>query len=373
MGSQQPAAGWNDHSEHPWIGYSQAADYSYFQTILHEFFHILGFFSYVFENFPVKPSTNPYSTVWTTTNAMTRMTVMNGSSVVSLPALNLTSVVQFAQSHYACPSLLAVPLEDEGQNGTVLNHWKKLFVGDEIMNPTTDNRMVISNLSLLVLQETGWYNISTGSEQDWYFGQGEGCGLFNYCPPITAEYCTEKETIQPLCTHDFQGLAYCSSPGTYFQGCYEALSTTKYCDVSFSYEIPELNNQETLGMTSSCFQTTVNGLSIENPECLAASCQNAILTVSSRDGLSANCTASGELVALGNSQVRCPDVEAICAKLANRCPSACEKDGNGVCLTGGNCYCFFGESFGSCHKARLNGMTLPVSLFMSSILLLSIY
>lgn len=142
------------------VGYRPQNDYSYFQIILHEFFHALGFFKYVFEEFPIVPSDYSYLSEWKTQNMTLNMTVAKGNSTLTMRAVNITQVVQFAQSHYGCATMTAMPLEDKGAGGTANNHWKKLFTGNEIMNPTTDNRMKISKLSLTALQATGWYNIS---------------------------------------------------------------------------------------------------------------------------------------------------------------------------------------------------------------------
>lgn len=68
------------------------------------------------------------------------------------------AVRQAAQRHFACSTLPGVPLEDDFGGGS---HWDQRLLEGEIMDPvagmdTFVGRHIISNITLALLQDTGW-------------------------------------------------------------------------------------------------------------------------------------------------------------------------------------------------------------------------
>jgi Leishmanolysin len=72
------------------------------------------------------------------------------------------TVREAVKEHFACSSLAGALLEDDFGNGLATSHWdQRLFEGD-LMDPvagqnTVGGRHVISNTTLALLQDTGWY------------------------------------------------------------------------------------------------------------------------------------------------------------------------------------------------------------------------
>lgn len=70
------------------------------------------------------------------------------------------AVRQAAQDHFACPTLRGVPLEDDfGTAGS--GHWDQRLLEGDIMDPvaginTFVGRHIISNITLALLQDSGW-------------------------------------------------------------------------------------------------------------------------------------------------------------------------------------------------------------------------
>ena len=74
-------------------------------------------------------------------------------------AIILPDVVAYARKYFNCPTLIGVPLENDGQVGTKGSHWEKLFIPNEYMNPTIENPGVLSGFTGTVLQASGWYTV----------------------------------------------------------------------------------------------------------------------------------------------------------------------------------------------------------------------
>lgn len=71
------------------------------------------------------------------------------------------SVKAAAARHFRCPSLRGGTLEDDLGEGSVTSHWDRRLFQGEIMDPvagenTAVGRHVITNVTLALLQDTGW-------------------------------------------------------------------------------------------------------------------------------------------------------------------------------------------------------------------------
>jgi hypothetical protein len=134
---------------------------------IHELTHALGFSLQAFQRLP--RFVEPVRTV-------TRTALVNGvqqSHTVTL--LNLPVVTEWARTHFGCAALDGVELESQGAVGTASSHWEKRLFNDELMTATTHYAPVISNLTLLFLQETGWYKVDLARAEPLLFGADGGC------------------------------------------------------------------------------------------------------------------------------------------------------------------------------------------------------
>lgn len=65
-----------------------------------------------------------------------------------------------AQKHYGCPGLDGPELEDGGGEGTAGSHWEQRTFMNEYMTGTSVEFPVVSDITLALFKDTGWYDIS---------------------------------------------------------------------------------------------------------------------------------------------------------------------------------------------------------------------
>lgn len=131
---------------------SDLRQYLYFSTFAHELTHILGFSNALYAMYK-KPdgSTRP---IGETIGSMT-------INSVSYSTVILPGVLTFARNYFRCSTLSGVPLENEGGAGSALSHWDKTFMPNEYMNPTIENPGVISEFTIRLLVDSGWYKVGS--------------------------------------------------------------------------------------------------------------------------------------------------------------------------------------------------------------------
>lgn len=138
--------------------------------LLHELMHVLAFSEGLYASFANGSSIAPGP---------------DGGLLVRSPA-----VLEVARRHFACPTLQGVPLETEGGDGTARTHWKLRQLNGELMVGTviTGQRPVLSNFTLALLQDSGWYSPQFNASAPLGWGAGAGCAF------VTAKTCAEVGT-----------------------------------------------------------------------------------------------------------------------------------------------------------------------------------
>lgn len=320
-------------------------DYSYFHVFLHEFFHLLGFEGSTFQSFP---SRNPSTGAWSFRDVRSNRSIDG----VSYKFIELESVTAFAKSYYSCNTLTGLPLENEGGSGSSGSHWEKLFMFNEFMNPTTDPRASISQFTLQVLRETGHYIISEEAAQDFSWGANDGCNHFKICPQsqTTSESCTVDGRF--ACSADFTSYGTCGM-SSFSNSCLQKQSSRSYCDLEFDKERLVVEADEAVHITSSCFEWgNTNNSSYVNTKCHKNECldNNSKIKIALATGQEYTCTTSHEVIAIPGqtSTIQCPNIGEFCKLKGTRCSDDCMRNGNGLCLKGNKCFCFFGSHEGKC-------------------------
>ena len=141
------------------IDYSLPNSKEYFQAILvHEFTHILGFSKNFFEKY--------YN------NIVTR----EDSHGIMRSYLNSPKLLEVARKYYNCPTLQGVELENQGGNGTEGSHWEtRILLGEYMNGYAYTEEMIISEFTLAVLEDSGYYKAKYYTGGLMRFGKHKGC------------------------------------------------------------------------------------------------------------------------------------------------------------------------------------------------------
>ena len=126
---------------------------------LHELSHILAFNYYLFEYFQ--------GIKYPITKA-----IING---VERTLLKTPKVLEYARGHFGCPSLGGVELENQGGEGSVGSHWESRIMLGDYMISEDYSEQVISDITLAVFEDSGWYSVNYYTGGLFKTGKAEGC------------------------------------------------------------------------------------------------------------------------------------------------------------------------------------------------------
>lgn len=305
----------------------------YFSTFIHEFTHIIFFSENLFSKFR-KPdgSLRPEAEV-----------VSKGANFINEKRnlVVMPEVLEYAKTFFNDASLLGVPLENGGGEGSAGSHWEKSLMPLEFMNPSVEYIGVVSEFTLRFMQGTGWYSVNYDMAQSYEWGKGHQDYHGSSCP-TTKEYCTAAG--EAGCSPDFISKTTCSGYDNFMGNCKYKKNSGKYC----VKDVPEENQPDALekyGPSSRCVMLgTV-------PKCAKASCDAANQVKFQLGKGEVTCNSNAQKVDFEGTQVTCPDNLAdFCNKL-NGCPDDCS--GFGVCLVKKNCFCIEGYNGPNCGNRTL--------------------
>ena len=147
------------------VNYSKINSKEYFQSIIiHEFTHILGF-------------SNNYFTFLNITFSKI------DSNGIQRHYINSTRVLEVAKKYYNCSDIDGVELEESGGDGTAGSHWEARILLGEYMNGVIyPEEQVISEFTLALLEDTGYYKANYYTGGLMRYGKGKGCDFIkNRC------------------------------------------------------------------------------------------------------------------------------------------------------------------------------------------------
>ena len=294
---------------------------TYMKNILiHEITHILVFHPFFFENLGLSKEEG------------------------SLSYISSPKVLEQARKHFNCSLLKGVPLEDQGGEGSVGSHWETRQMLGDYMISTDYPDNAISNITLALFEDSGFYKVNYYSGGLFKFGKNKGCEFFK-------KKCIEngKATFEEFC--DIKDEPMCSSSRALKSSCfiydyqftipyeYRYFSrsnrggfwTAEYCPVALEFVTgtsdifpnhcqigtSNLSSEygETIGQNSFCFmssllpESSLNEIS-EIPICYEVECDT---------------TNNNIIVKLGSDTITCPTEGGIIDNLSGykgsiRCP-----------------------------------------------------
>ena len=229
-------------------------EFFYYSVFAHEFTHILGFSFHTLQLFPMDIEKIVGGIFYF---LIFLDIIYKGQSFKSII---LPSIVHYAREYFQCDKIQGLPLENGGGAGSENSHWDKLFLPTEYMNPTIENPGYISRFSLILLRESGWYNVKLKNAQFYDWGMKDGCAHFfeGQCPQ-GKEYCPSSQLGHLECTPDFSGFAICSGSQAFLGGqcSYLRSSGQAHCTVG---NLKGAKPFETYGIHSRCFISHIDNL-----------------------------------------------------------------------------------------------------------------
>jgi hypothetical protein len=229
--------------------------------LLHEITHILVFHPYFF------------------TALKLNQTEGSNSYIISPKA------IAKAREHFDCSSITRIPLENQGGTGSVGSHWESRYMLGDYMISTDYPDQAISDITLGLFEDSGFYKVNYYSGGLFKFGKGKGCEFFNkdcienekatfeeFCDTANAAMCSSSRTLKSSCylttytssiptayqyfsdprKGGFPAADYCPVP-------YQAHSSSTYfsnhCQIGSSSLSSEYN--EKIGFDSFCFMSSI--------------------------------------------------------------------------------------------------------------------
>lgn len=162
-------------------------------------------------------------------------------------------ITEFMSSHFKCK--MGAPLENQGGAGSLGAHWERSVFQNEIMTASDmTERLVFSNLTLALLESTGWYRVQRTIAEALVWGRGEGCKFVNsLCKGGFPEFCYNPG--QMSCTYDGSGIASCLAD-SFADSCryYAAYKNTVCQDESL---MSLTNTGSKFSFDSKCFHSNI--------------------------------------------------------------------------------------------------------------------
>ena len=143
------------------VGFRALAD-----TLIHEIYHIMGFSPTLMEYY-----IDPYKDVLKLTDIATF------DSRGNIKGIKTEQVLYVARKHFNCPYLQSVNFENEGGEGSAGAHWERSIMMNEMMTASDIASPRISDITLALMQDTGWYMTDFKYAENFTFFKNIGCKL----------------------------------------------------------------------------------------------------------------------------------------------------------------------------------------------------
>ena len=131
--------------------------------LLHEISHVLVFSDSLFNLFNYKGN-------------VTTTKIING---IERKLITTSKVKSIASQHFNCSSIVGVELENQGGNGSEGSHWEARVMLGDYMISTDYPEIVISDITLALFEDSGWYEVNYYTGGLFRYGKGQGCKFLN--------------------------------------------------------------------------------------------------------------------------------------------------------------------------------------------------
>ena len=216
----------------PTLGYKIKNSKEYFALLfLHEITHILVFSDALFNYYL-------YSRPVTTKKIINEIE----RTLIITP-----KVKNIAAQHFNCPSITGVELENQGGEGSAGSHWEtRVMLGDYMISTDYDD-VVISDITLALFEDSGWYEVNYYTAGLFRFGKGEGCDFLNsvcatngtsnfkydFCDFSTSDTCSPNNLNRGDCY--WRIYSSINSKYQYYEQGYGGYQDADFCPISYPH------------------------------------------------------------------------------------------------------------------------------------------
>jgi leishmanolysin len=316
--------------------------------VLHEVNHILSFSPTLFETF-IDSAGNPIPLEKTT-----KTKIVNG---VSRKLLTTPRLIATAKRHFNCKDIDGLELENQGGAGTAGAHWEMRLMAGDFMIGESYAENVISDMSLALMEDSGWYKVNYYTGGLFRFGKNAGCDFLNTKCVVDGktkfpnDYATFLKASQCFAGRTNKGFSSIVQ-GVTIDPNYQYFSDPKwggnpnsdYCPIAIDYS--DINMQfaysclmgkttlpaslaEKIGNDSNCFISSLtpqNDNSISDLKgskfgiCYETTCNDSEFSYTVKIGASTlKCEKAGGPVTLSgwDGTFECPDYNLVCTRKAS--------------------------------------------------------
>ncbi|CAK83329.1 unnamed protein product (macronuclear) [Paramecium tetraurelia] len=303
------------------------------KTLIHETIHCLGLDKNVFQLFYNSSTGEVYKSV-VSSNTTTEFLILSRSK-------------EYLKFYFDCGDIQGIQLENQGQEATAGKHFENEIFLNDLMQGTHFDDIMITTLTLMFLQDTGFYQLAEHKTDQIYYGKHQGCDfLQRRCDNHQfTEFCQIEN--QKGCSFTNSGVGSCEKSKLSGE-CKNFLVIEDYNCKDPSQMKPGQKIIQHFGDDSICVQGSLSKQKyISNFSCQKFHCDvdnNMIITVGE---LSVNCSQFDKLydnAYYGN--ITCPSNSQTICQNDNYCPNHCNE--KGVCVNK-ECICTNGYSGKDCN------------------------
>ena len=317
-----------------------------FQLLFHEVLHVLGITQYQFDYWMDRNTLKRYTT-------FPKTLLYHGQksfTIIHTPECHRYAKYRFGLETFtdgtnSCPA--GVEFEDTGGSGTKGSHPEGRVYFNEAMVGVLQPNAIISDLSLALLYDTGWYDVSYQNAHGLGWGNGRsltGTPLtsFPLGPPQTifpSHYLCSNNFDSGRCTYDYKAIGVCSNQQ------FDCSNPTIDTDIAFcqtqSFYNPNgltvrgssvvhdhmlyiggYSNRICTSNTSSLFYGTYGESFGDKSRCIMINNNQAYGCFQTRcddlrlylivNGVEKECTSKDQELVFGSTRLKCPNPQHLC-------------------------------------------------------------
>lgn len=287
-----------------------------FSTAQHELTHLLGFSQSSFNQWYDSSSSN---TRYSNPTGLVTKSFRDSTGTlhkIDVMQLRTPEIVAQARTHFNCPSLNGVDLEEFGGDGSRRSHLEARLFMNELMTASDGfksyaDEAVFSQFTFAALEDSGWYRGNWSMAKNLLWGKNAGCSMVNdrceqwALPDNSGYFCSKKDNSVRHCNFEHTTISYCgitsySSALEYYEHLAKPtdgglVGFMDYCPFPAKYSNLDCRSSgsgtslEAFGPGSACFNSNLQSSATQSAKCFKFSCNNNQLQI-----------------IMGGNQIECP-------------------------------------------------------------------